>query len=68
MTRNILVQEVDGDTITIDGPVSWPKVFIYRFLVKTYGRCIARTENGWKFQKATVIVEGAEPVIMWRLI
>ena len=68
-TRLIFVVEKDkeDEPLTIEVPVSWPKVFIFRHLQGEYGRCKGRTENGWKFLRATVTVEGAVTVPQWRL-
>jgi hypothetical protein len=64
--RKLLIVE-EGMPLTVEVPYSWPKVFIFRFLQKEYGRCLHRTTDGWQFRKASVIVEGATPVISWRL-
>ena len=72
LLRKILVQEFypdrESETLTISIPAAWPKLLIFRYLVKTYGRCIGRSSLGWEFSRAIVKIEGAVETHNWRLL
>lgn len=65
--RKLYINEINGDYLTIQVSDCWLKSHIFRFILKEYGQCLSHTQDDWRFSRATVQVEGTEPVLAWKL-